>query len=271
MIRTLTVAISVTLGLSFCPTISNTDARAAEVKLLSAAVMKPALGELAGEFERATGHKITISYDSAGAVKNRIGTGELADIAIIQRPVVEALMHQGKIRQGTMVTLARSGVGVAVPKGAVKPDISSVEAFKQSLIAAKSITYPDPAVGAASGIHFRGVLERLGIAEQVNAKAELFKDTLVEFAVSGHADIAITQPMEILATPGYEFVGWLPPELQDYDKFTWAAGVTANAREPNAAEALVTFLTSPIAAAIIKKKGMEPNMSREVCAAQRRG
>ena len=153
----------------------------------------------------------------------------------------------------------------------MKPDISSVEAFKQSLIAAKSITYPDPAVGAASGIHFRGVLERLGIAEQVNAKAELFKDTLVEFAVSGHADIAITQPMEILATPGYEFVGWLPPELQDYDKFTWAAGVTANAREPNAAEALVTFLTSPIAAAIIKKKGMEPNMSREVCAAQRRG
>jgi molybdate transport system substrate-binding protein len=179
-----------------------------------------------------------------------------------QYPVVEALVQQGKIRQDSMVTLARSGVGVAVPKGTIKPDLSSVEALKRTLMAAKSFTYPDPAVGAASGIHFRTVLERLGIAEEVNAKVELFKDTLTEFAISGHADIAITQPMEILATPSYEFVGWLPPELLDYDKFTWAAGVTANTREPKAATALVTFLSSPIAAAIIKRKGMEPNMSR---------
>jgi molybdate transport system substrate-binding protein len=259
MIRTLALTVSVAWGMSFYPVMY---ACAAEVNLLSAAVMKPALGELGGEFERASGYKVTISYDTAGAVRKRIIAGEMVDVAIIQRPVVEALIQQGKIRQDSMVTLARSGVGVAVPKGTIKPDVSSVEALKRTLMAAKSITYPDPAVGAASGIHFRTVLERLGIAEEVNAKAELFKDTLTEYAMSSHADIAITQPMEILATPSYEFVGWLPPELQDYDKFTWAVGVTANAREPNAAKALVTFLSSAIAAAIIKRKGMEPNVSR---------
>lgn len=258
MSRTLTVAVSATMAIALCPVPFNGDACAAEVKLLSAAVMKPALTELAGEFERTSGHKLTISYESAGVVSKRLQAGEIADVAIIQRAVVEALVQQGKINAGSVVTLARSGVGVAVPKGAAKPDISSVEAFKRSLLAAKSVAYPDPAAGHASGIHFRGVLERLGIAQEVNAKAKLQKRTFAESPPEDHADIGITQPMEILATPGYELVGWLPPELQDYDRFTWAAGVSANAQEPGAAKALVQFLVSPSAAAVIKAKGMQP-------------
>ena len=233
-------------------------ANAAEVKLLSAAVMKPVLVDLASEFERTTGHKLTITYESAGVVRERVQAGENADVAIIQRPVVEALLKQGKFRPGSTVTLARSGVGVAVRAGAAKPDISTVEAFKQSLLAAKSIAYPDPAAGHASGIHFRGVLERLGIADQVNAKAKLQKGTFAGSPPEDHGEIGITQPMEILATPGFELAGWLPPELQDYEKFTWAMGVTSNAKEPAAGEALVKFLSSPTAAALIKKKGMEP-------------
>src|SRR5205823_1156966 len=146
---------------------------AAEITLLSAAVMKPALAELAGEFERASGHKLVVRLESAGAVRNRIQAGETADVAIIQRPVVAALVQQGRIRAGSVLILARSGIAVAVPKGAPKPDIGSVEALKRSLLAAKSISYPDPAVGHASGIQFRAVLERLGIAEQINAKARL--------------------------------------------------------------------------------------------------
>ena len=244
--------------MSFCPIILKTAARAAEVKILSASVMKPALGELAGEFERTTGHKVTVSYDSAGAVRNRILVGEIVDVAIIQRPVMHALLQEGKIAPGSIVTLARSSVGLAVPKGAAKPDISSIDAFRQSLLAAKSIAYPDPAVGAAVGIHFRSVIEQLGIAEQVNAKAELFKDTLVEFAVKGHADIAISQPMEVLATPGYDLVGLLPSELQDYDRFTWAVGMSVTATQAEAAKALIQFLSSPAAASVIKAKGMEP-------------
>ena len=233
-------------------------ANAAEVKLLSAAVMKPVLVDLASEFERATGHKLTITYESAGVVRDRVQAGENADVAIVQRPVVEALLKQGKFQPGSTVTLARSGVGVAIRVGAVKPDISTVEAFKQSLLAAKSIAYPDPAAGHASGIHFRGVLERLGIADQVNAKAKLQKGTFAGSPPEDHGEIGITQPMEILATPGFELAGWLPPELQDYEKFTWAMGVTSNAKEPAAGEALVKFLSSPTAAALIKKQGMEP-------------
>ena len=233
-------------------------ANAAEVKLLSAAVMKPVLVDLASEFERATGHKLTITYESAGVVRDRVQAGENADVAIIQRPVVEALLKQGKFQPGSTVTLARSGVGVAVRAGAAKPDISTVEAFKQSLLAAKSIAYPDPAAGHASGIRFRGVLERLGIADQVNAKAKLQKGTFAGSPPEDHGEIGITQPMEILATPGFELAGWLPPELQDYEKFTWAMGVTSNAKEPAAGEALVKFLSSPTAAALIKKQGMEP-------------
>jgi len=233
-------------------------ANAAEVKLLSAEVMKHALADLAGVFERSNGHKLMISYDSAGRVKTRIEGGEAADVAIIQKPVVEALSEQGKIARGSAVTLARSGVAVAVPKGAPRPDLSTVDALKRSLLAAKTIAYPDPTRGAASGILFRSVIERLGIAREINAKAKLMKGTFVEFVAEDEAEIAVTQPMELLAVPSYDVVGWLPDELQDYKNFTWAAAVTANASEPNAAKALVQFLSSPTAAQVLKKRGMEP-------------
>jgi molybdate transport system substrate-binding protein len=233
-------------------------AQAAEVKVLSAEVMKPALTELTAEFERMTSHKLTISYDSAGGIRNRVQGGEAADVAIIQKPAMETLSEQGKIARGSVVTLARSGVAVAVRKGAPKPDIGTADALKRSLLAARSIAYPDPARGAASGIHFRGVIERLGIAQEVNAKAKLMKGTLPEFAAHDEAEIAITQPMEILSEPSYDLVDWLPDALQNYNAFTWAAGVTANAKEPDTAKALIKFLSSPAAAAVIKKRGMNP-------------
>jgi len=241
-----------------CLLLGGVTADAAEVKLLSAAVLKPVLGELAGRFEQTSGHTLTIEYESAGVVRDRVQAGGIADVAIIQRPVVDTLREQGKIRPGSVVTLARSGVAVAVRKGATRPDISSVEALTRTLLAARSIAYPDPAAGHASGIHFRGVLDRLGIAAEVNAKARLQKCAFAQCPPEDHGDIGITQPMEILATPGYELVGWLPAELQDYDRFTWAAGVTATAHEPEAARALIRFLASPVAAAVIAKRGMEP-------------
>ncbi len=205
------------------------------MKLLSALVMKPALTDLAGIFERTSGHKLTIAYDSAGAVTKRIQSGETVDTAIIQKPAIEALINEGKMASGSNVVLARSGVA-----------------------AAKSIAYPVPDAGHASGIHFLGVIERLGIVQQVNSKAKLMEGSVAEFAARDSADIVISQPMEILATPGYELIGWLPEELQDRERFTWAAGVTAHAKEPEAARALIQFLSSPAAAAVIKKKGMEP-------------
>src|SRR5262249_2237783 len=114
---------------------------------------------------------------------------------------------------------------------------------------ANSIAYPVPDAGHASGIHFLSVIEHLGIAKEVNAKAKFMEGSVAEFAAHDTAEIIISQPMEILATPGYELVGWLPSELQDYEKFTWAAGITTDAKEPAAANALVQFLVSAAAAA----------------------
>ena len=231
---------------------------AAEVKVLSAAVLKPALNELAPEFERASGHTLAITYESAGIVRKHIEAGDAADVAIIQKPVVETLAKQGTIIPATVATLARSGVAIGVPAGRAKPDVSSVEALKRSLLAETSIAYPDPSLGHASGIHFRGVLDRLGIRNEVDAKAKLMKGTVAEFAAHDSADLIVSQPMEILATPGYELAGWLPEELQERARFTWSAGVPATAKAPEAGRALIQFLTAPAAAAVIKRRGMEP-------------
>jgi len=253
--RTFGIALAAAMSVGIC---GHGAAQAGEVKLLSALVMKPALTDLAADFERATGHKLTIAYDPAGAVTKRIQSGETADVAIIQKPVVEGLVKEGKIASGSNVVVARSGVGAAVRQGTSKPDIASVESFKRTLLDAQSIAYPVPDAGHASGIHFLMIIERLGIASQVNSKAKLMEGSVAEFAAHDSADIVISQPMEILATPGYELVGWLPEELQDREKFTWAAGITANAKEPEAARALIQFLSSPPAAAVIKTRGMEP-------------
>ena len=233
-------------------------AGAAEVKVLSAAVLKPALAEITPAFERATGHTLAITYESAGIVRKQVEAGEVADVAIIQKPVVETLAQQGKIAAASVATLARSGVALGVPAGRPKPDVSSVEALKRALLAEKSIAYPDPSLGHASGIHFRGVLDRLGIRNDIDAKAKLMKGTVAEFAAHDSADVIVSQPMEILATPGYELVGWLPEELQDRARFTWSAGVPATARAAEAGQALIRFLVSPPAAEIIKRRGMEP-------------
>jgi molybdate transport system substrate-binding protein len=228
------------------------------IVLLCAAVLKPAITELAPEFERATGHTLNVTYESAGVVRDRILKSEAADVTIIQKPVVESLARQGAIVAGSVVTLARSGVAIGVPAGRPKPDIGSVDALKRALAAAPSIAYPDSGLGHASGIHFRGVMDRLGITREVDAKAKLMKGTVVEFAAHDSADIVVTQPMEILATPGYELVGWLPEELQDRERFTWSAGIPASAKSPDAGRALIQFLVSPAARAVITKKGMEP-------------
>ena len=139
---------------------------AAEVKVLSAVAMRPALDELAPQFERTTGHKLTISYAVAGELRKRIEGGEFGDMTILPRPWFEPLLTQGKITAGSQVILARSTVGVSVRAGAPKPDISSVEAVRRSLLAAKSIVYGDPAKGAASGVHFARVLEKLGSSKK---------------------------------------------------------------------------------------------------------
>jgi molybdate transport system substrate-binding protein len=214
--------------------------------------------DVAEQFQQATGHRLAISYVPAGAARARVEAGEQFDVVILQRPAADALARQRRIDPRSMTTLARSGLAVAVRKGTPKPDISTIDGFRQALLDAASISYPDPAEGHAAGALFRRIIERLGIADQVNAKAKLQKRPFSESPPEDSADLAIAQPTEIFLNPGFELVDLVPEDLQDYDRFTWTVGIATNAKEPVAAAALIRFLTSSKAALVMKRKGMEP-------------
>jgi len=247
------VSFTVAIGLSF--------AHAAEIKVLSANVFTGVLDELAADFERTTGHKVTIVYGTAGAIRNRVQAGEFGDMAILTRPMMDEVLRQGRVTPGSTVDLARSAVGVAVRKGAPKPDISSVDAFKRSLVAAKSISYPDPARGGATGVLFTRVLERLGMTDEMKSKTRIppVGQFAVDVVARGEAEIAISQPMEVLGQPGVELVGLLPSQLQDPPNFIFSAGLLVVAKEPQPAKALIQFLSGPAAASVLRAKGMSPD------------
>jgi molybdate transport system substrate-binding protein len=229
------------------------------IRVLSAVAMRAVLDDLALEFERQTGHKVTITYATAGAVRDRIQGGEMVDLTILPRPAMDPVVKQGKIASGTVAVFARSAVSVAVRAGTPKSDISTVAAFKRAMLAAKSVAYADPARGGGSGIHFASVLERLGIVEEMKPKTKLVPgDESVQLVAKGEAEIAVVNTPVILREPGVELVGPLPAELQNTVDFVFFVGVGVNAKEPEAAKALIKHLLAPDAARVIKAKGLEP-------------
>lgn len=234
--------------------LSHGGAGAAEIKVLSSTGMRSVLSDLIPEFERASGHKVAISYDTANLLMGRIKAGESADLAILTGSAMDELAKLGKLASGSRVDLARSGVGVAVRAGAAKPDIKSVEAFKRTLLDTKSIAYTTT---GASGIYFAGLIERLGIAEQVKAKARRPAGGAAgELVAKGEAEMAVQQIPELMAVAGIELVGPLPSEIQTFTPFP--AGVLTDAKEAAAARALIEFLTTPAAVRVMRAKGMEP-------------
>jgi molybdate transport system substrate-binding protein len=232
---------------------------AAEIKVLSAVAMRPVLGDLTGKFERTTGHKIEIDFATAGVLRGRIQAGELADVTILPRPMMDALLKEERVMTGSEAILARGTVGVAVRAGAAKPDISTVEGLRRSLLASKSIVYGNPAQGSASGIHFARVLQQLGIAEEMKPKTKLASDSgSVDSVVNGEAEIAVAGTMALLRVPGAEFVGPLPAELQNMTDFVYFAAILTGTKNLNAANALIKHLLAPTSARMINAKGMEP-------------
>ena len=227
-------------------------AGAAEIRVLCSTGMSSVMSVLVPEFERTSGHKLSIAYDTANLLMGRIKGGEAADLAILTGPAMDELLKQGKVAGRT--DLARSGVGISVRSGAPKPDIGSVEALKRALLDAKSVAYTTT---GASGVYFAGLIERLGIAEQVKAKAKLRPGGAVgELVAKGEAEMAVQQIPELMSVAGTDLVGPLPPEVQYVTVFS--AGVLAGAKEGAAAQALVNFLSTPAAARVLKAKGMEP-------------
>ena len=230
---------------------------AAEIKVLTAGAFKEVLLATLPGFEQATGHKVTVDNATVGVLTKRIEGGEAFDVAVMGPAAIEQLTQKGKFASGTQATLARVGVGVVVKDGTPKPDISSVDAFKRSLLAAKSIAYIDPAGGGSSGIYLAKLLQQLGIAEAVNAKAKLIPGGAVaDHIAKGEAELGLHQISEILQVKGVSLVGPLPAEIQNYT--VYAAGISATPKDAAAARALLDRLAGPETAALLKAKGMEP-------------
>jgi molybdate transport system substrate-binding protein len=230
--------------------------RAAEIKVLTAGAFKEVLLAVVPEFERRTGHKVTVANDTVGALTRRIEGGEAFDVAVLTPRAVDELTGKGKFVEGTRTPLARVGVGVMVRAGAPKPDIGTVDAFKRALLAAKSIAYIDPASGGSSGIYVAGLLGKLGIADQVGSKTRLkHGGHVADLIVSGDAELGIHQISEIVPVKDVTLVGPLPAEIQNYT--VYAAGLGAHARESAAARALIEALTGAGAAGVLRSRGME--------------
>jgi len=224
-----------------------TPAQAAEIKVLSSNAVKTVLEELGPQFEKSSGHKIAITWGTAAALKADIEKGAAVDLAVLTDQGVDDLIKQDKLASRT--ALARSGIAVAVHKGAPKPDLSNADAFKKLLLSAKSIAYVE---AGASGIYLKGLFERLGVAEEIKGKLKSVKAAGVAVA-DGEAEIGFTQVSEILPYAGAEVGGMLPPDIQSFTSFS--LGVSKGSE---AAGLLVKFLTTPAAAAVVKAKGLEP-------------
>jgi len=229
-------------------------AGAAEVKVISTQATQEAYTELVAQFEKATGHKVATVFTGTLNVQKRLADGEACDLIIMAAPAVDEQIKLGRVLAGSRVDFAQSGTGLAVRKGAPKPDISSPEALKRTLLSAKSIGYST----GPSGIYMLSVFEKMGIAEQVKGKLKqtpsgVFVGTLI---ASGEAEIGFQQISELVHFAGIDYVGPLPGDLQRMTMFS--VGVHKGAKQADAARALVKFITAPSAAPVIRKHGLEP-------------
>lgn len=231
------------IGLAFALA-AALDARAAEVVVLSAGAVKAAFGAVAAAWEKTSGEHVNASFATAGVLRQRIAAGEAADLIIVPAEQLEPLARAGAIDPATRRDLGVVAIGVAVRQGATVPDISTPDAFKRALLAAKSVTYTDPAKGT-SGKHFdEQVLTALGIRDAVRAKAVLGEGGYIaEKVARGEVEMAVHQMTEILPVKGVTVVGPLPRELQKLTVYSGA--VAKSARNPGGAQALLDRLASP--------------------------
>ena len=225
-------------------------ANAAEIKVFTARAIATVLDKIGPEFERQTGHKLNVISGFGPVFMRQINAGEPFDVFVSTPPTMEGLFKEAKLIADTRTNLVRSGTGVEVRAGAPKPDISTVEAFKRALLNAKSIGYLR--VGGVPQL-----VDRLGIADAIKSKVTIpDTDEVSELVAKGELELGVVVITQILTTRGVELVGPLPPEIQFYTMFV--AGVSANSKVPDAARALIKYLTSPMAIPVIKSQGMEP-------------
>ena len=231
--------------------------RAAEVTLIAPGGIRAAVEQMIPDFERATGHKVKATFGSGGGTKERVIKGEPFDVPVVQLPL-EPVIASGHVVAASETPLATVSVGVAVRTGAPKPDISTADAVKRLLLGSKAIAYPNAASGAAAGVSFNKTLEKLGITEVMKPKIKVAQGGrgAMELLAKGEVDIGLTFISEIITEPGVEVVGPLPRIIST--PMALVGLVSAHSKEPEAAKALVRYLSSPEAAAVYKKRGMQP-------------
>jgi molybdate transport system substrate-binding protein len=222
------------------------------LKILSGGAMRPLLVEAVPKFEQAHGIKAEVRFALTSVLAKEIEEGAAFDLALLPRPELDALAAMGAIAPGTQTDIARSTVGLAVRQGAPKPDISTAEALKRTLLAAGSIGYSD----GPSGAYVTRLLQRLGIADEVRPKTKLTSGPVAELVASGEAEVGMQQIVAILPVKGADLVGPLPVELQNV--IVYAAGMAAATENPDAAAAFIGFMAAPEAVRIIRAKGLEP-------------
>ena len=230
------------------------SASAAEIKVLASGATKEAYLELVPQFEKASGHKVVTTWAGTVDIKKRIAAGEVFDLIVVAGPEIDAFIKQSKMAAGSRVDLMKSGVGAAVRAGAPKPDIGSAEALKKAVLAAKTVGYST----GPSGVYMESLFERMGISAQIKPKLKQTQPGVLigTIIASGEAEIGFQQVSELIHVPGIDFIGPLSADVQKITVFS--SGIHASAKEPDAAKALVKFITTPAAVPVIKKHGMEP-------------
>jgi len=240
-------------SLVFVAAVAGGDAGAAELKMFTSRALSTVLEVIGHQFEQSSGHKLNVIVGFSPEFAPRINGGEAFDLMMSPPPVIDGYIKDGKLKADTRTMLVSSDVGVGVKAGASKPDVSTVDAFKAAVLKAKSVSYlPTPGVPQ--------LLERLGIAEAVKAKATIPNTDIVsELVAKGEVEMVIVVVTQILTTPGVELVGPLPPEIKLTTSF--AGAVSANSGNPDAALALLKFLRSEEAIKVIRAQGMMPASS----------
>ncbi len=241
------------LGLT-CLLMLNCTAQAGELTVLSGNGARAAVTELAAQFERASGHKVTVHFDVNPDVKRKVEAGAAFDVLVLNPPVLDELIRQGHVLPVTRAMIGRAGIGAAVRAGTPLPDISTVEAFRRTLLGVRSVAYPGE---GASGKYFVSVVERLGITDQMRTTMRpMPAEYNVEVVARGEVDLVVVVASRVAGVAGVTLIGPIPQELPTWIGF--AAGVGSRANAPDAARALVRFLTAPAAAPVLRSLGVEP-------------
>jgi molybdate transport system substrate-binding protein len=233
----------------------SSPADAVEIKILCASGMREVVSELQPQLGRVVGQEVSISFGEAGDLRKRIQGGEIAEVTILPRIVLDQVLADGNIVLGTTIDIAQSSIGIGVRKNGPKPDISSAEKFKQVMLAANAVVVTDPASGGVAGVHVADVFRQLGIMDQLAPKLKLTRGQRnAQFVAKGDADIAVQLSNEIRMVPGIEFI----PFPQEFGRtFVFSAGLGSKAKDASIGRAILQFLAGPETAAVVQAKGMD--------------